>query len=192
VRFGTQSIKEIPMQRIHALDPAAAPAASRPLLAAVQKKLGATPNLFTTLAHSAAGLQFYLHQSESLASGSLPAKLREQIALATAGVNGCDYCASAHALLGKGVGVSAEEAAKNLRGVASDGRVQAALAFTRAVIDKRGRVSDEQLKTVRDAGYSDAEIVEIVAHVAMNIFTNYFNHVAGTEVDFPFLSAAAA
>jgi uncharacterized peroxidase-related enzyme len=179
------------MQRIRALDAAAAPTASQPLLAAVQQKLGVTPNLFKTLAHSTAGLQSYLQQSQALAAGVLPPKVREQIALVTAGANGCDYCASAHTLLGKGVGVSAEEAAQNLRGVASDARTQAALKFARAIVETRGNVTESQLASVRDAGYSDAEIVEIVAHVAMNIFTNYFNHVAGTEVDFPFVKAAA-
>lgn len=179
------------MQRIRALELSSAPAESRPLLDAVQKKLSVTPNLFKTLAHSPAGLQAYLQQSQALSSGALTAKLREQIALATAGANDCDYCASAHTLIGKGVGVSVDEAGNNLRGVASDERAQAALSFARAVIDTRGHVSDAQLKTVRDAGYGDAEIVEIVANVAMNIFTNYFNDVAGTEVDFPFVRAAA-
>jgi uncharacterized peroxidase-related enzyme len=157
----------------------------------VQKKLGVTPNLFKTLAHSPAALGFYLQQSQALASGVLSPALREQIALATAGVNACDYCASAHTLLGKGVGVTAGEAAKNLHGVATDARVDAALKFARAIVEKRGNVSDTQLSNIRAAGYDDAELVEIVAHVAMNIFTNYFNHVAGTEVDFPLVRAAA-
>ena len=179
------------MQRIQPLDAGATPTESQSLLAAVQKKLGLTPNLFKTLAHSPTGLGFYLQQSQSLASGTLSAPVREQLALLTAGVNACDYCASAHTLLGKGVGVSNEEAARNLRGVATDRRAQAALTFAHAIIDKRGRVTDAELNAVRDAGYGNAEIVEIVAHVAMNIFTNYFNHVAGTEVDFPFVRAAA-
>lgn len=179
------------MQRIRTLELSAAPAESRPLLEAVRSKLGTTPNLFKTLAHSPAGLQAYLQQSQALSAGALSPQVREQIALATAGANGCDYCASAHTLIGKSVGVSVEEAGMNLRGAASNGRVQAVLTFVRAVLDSRGHVSDTQLKAVRDAGYGDAEIVEIVAHVAMNIFTNYFNHVAGTEVDFPFVRAAA-
>jgi uncharacterized peroxidase-related enzyme len=179
------------MQRIRALDLPSAPAASQPLLKTVQDKLSVTPNLFKTLAHSPAGLQAYLQQSQALSTGTLSAQLREQIALTTAGANGCDYCASAHALIGKGVGIAADEVAKNLSGVATDTGTQAVLSFVRAVIDKRGHVADAQLNAVREAGYGDAEIVEIVANVAMNIFTNYFNHVAGTEVDFPFVSAAA-
>lgn len=179
------------MQRISALELSDAPAESRPLLDAVQRKLGVTPNLFRTLAHSPVALRAYLQQSQALSAGALSAQLRERIALATAGANGCNYCASAHAFIGKGLGIAADEAARNIRGEAADARAQAVLSFVRAIIDTRGHVADEPLRAVRDAGFTDAEIVEIVANVAMNIFTNYFNHVAGTEVDFPFVRAAA-
>jgi len=178
------------MQRIPALDFAAAPAASQPLLAAVQTKLGMIPNLVKTLAHAPAALKSYLQQSEALSGGTLSPALREQIALVTAGTNGCDYCASAHTLLGKHAGIDAQEAARNLRGLASNARTQAALAFAKAVIDTRGRVSNTQLQAVRSAEFGDGDIAEIVGHVALNIFTNYFNHVADTEIDFPVVRAA--
>jgi uncharacterized peroxidase-related enzyme len=179
------------MQRINALDLAAAPAASQDLLAAVQKRLGMIPNLHKTIAHSPASLQAYVRQSEALSIGVLPPALREQIALVTAGTNDCDYCASAHTLLGKHAGVNAEEAANNLRGWGAEPRVRAALVFATVIVEHQGRVSDAELQAVRAAGYSDAEIVEIIAHVAMNIFTNYFNHIAGTVVDFPLVRARA-
>ena len=159
------------MQRISALEVSAAPAASKTMLEAVQKKIGMVPNLFKTFAHSPAVLQFYLNQGEALASGSLPAALREQIALVTAGANGCDYCASAHT--------------NNLHGIAGDAKTQVALNFAKEVVEKRGRVSDAQIQAVRNAGYSEAELVEITANVATNLFTNYFNHIAGTVIDFP-------
>ena len=178
------------MQRIEALNPGNTPAASQVMLDAVQQKLGMVPNLFKTIAHSPAALQFYLQQGEALATGSLPVPLREQIALVTAGVNGCDYCASAHTLMGKGAGLNAEEMAKNLHGRASDAKTQAALDFAKAIVQSRGQVTDVQVKAVRSAGYSEADVVEIVAHVAANIFTNYFNMVAGTIVDFPPVSTA--
>jgi uncharacterized peroxidase-related enzyme len=178
------------MTRIAALNPSDASANAQAMLAAVQKKLGIVPNLFKTFAHSPAVLGSYLAQSEALAGGVLPASLREQIALATAGVNQCDYCASAHTLLGKGAGVSAQEAALNLHGNATDSKVAAALSFANAIVDSRGRVSDVQLAAVRAAGYNDAEVVEIIAHVALNIFTNYFNHIAATEIDFPLVKTA--
>jgi AhpD family alkylhydroperoxidase len=110
--------------------------------------------------------------------------------LVTAGTNDCDYCASAHTLLGKHAGVPAAEAADNLRGRAADPRVQTALAFAKAIVVDRGRISTSQLQEVRTVGYSDAEIVEIIAHVALNTFTNYFNHIAVTEIDFPVVRAA--
>jgi uncharacterized peroxidase-related enzyme len=134
-------------------------------------------------------LQFYLQQGEALAGGSLPAQLREQIALVTAGSNGCDYCASAHTLMGKGAGLAADEMAKNLQGRSGDAKTQAALDFAKAIVQSRGQVTDVQIQAVRSAGYSEADVVEIVAHVATNLFTNYFNLIAGTVVDFPPVSA---
>ena len=178
------------MQRIPALTVAAAPAASQTLLAVVGKKLGMVPNLFKTFAHSPAVLQYYLSGSEALGGGSLPATLREQIALVTAGENECDYCASAHTLMGKGAGLAADEMASNLRVRSADAKTQAALDFAAAIVSERGRVSDAQLHAVRAAGYGDAEVVEIVANVAVNIFTNYFNHIAGTVIDFPVVRSA--
>lgn len=178
------------MQRIEALNPAAAPASSKSMLDAVHKKLGMVPNLFKTFAHSPAVLQFYLTGSEALAGGALSAALREQIALVTAGENKCDYCASAHTLMGKGAGVAVDEMADNLRGRSGNAKTQAALEFARAIVRDRGRVTEAQLQAVRGAGYSEAEVVEIVANVAASIFTNYFNHVAGTVVDFPLVNTA--
>ena len=178
------------MSRITALSTANAPSASQPMLQAVQKKLGMVPNLFKTFAHSPAVLNYYLAGSEALAAAALPAALREQLALVTAGANECDYCASAHTLMGKGAGLAAGEMAKNLRGQSDNGKAKAALDFAAVIVQERGRVSDAQLQAVRAAGYSDAEVVEIVAVVAANIFTNYFNHIAGTDIDFPIVRSA--
>jgi uncharacterized peroxidase-related enzyme len=178
------------MQRIVALNLSNTPTASQAMLDAVQKKLGMVPNLFKTIAHSPAALQFYLQQGEALSAGSLPAPLREQIALVTAGTNGCDYCASAHTVMGKGVGLNADEITKNLSGRASDTKTQAALDFTKAIVQARGQVTDAQIEAVRSAGFGDADIVEMVAHVAANVFTNYFNLIARTVVDFPLVSTA--
>lgn len=177
------------MQRIPALTPAAAPASSKSMLEAVHKKLGMVPNLIKTFAHSPAALRYYLDGSEALSGGVLPAALREQIALVTAGANECDYCASAHTLMGKGAGLTASEMADNLRGHSGNTKTRAALEFAAAVVATRGQVSDDQLQAVRAAGYADAEVVEIVANVVANIFTNYFNHVAGTVIDFPVVKA---
>ena len=180
------------MQRILALTLTAAPAASRTLLEATQRKIGMVPNLFSTIAHSPAALAGHLHQSDALAGGVLTPVLREQLALVTAGENGCDYCASAHTLMGKGAGLTSAEAARNLQGHADNAKTQAALSFAKAILASRGQISDSQLAAVRSAGYSDAEVVEIVAHVGMNVFTNYFNNLARTTVDFPLVSTAQA
>ncbi len=183
------------MQRIEPVTEAGAPPKTAELLAAVKKQMGGVPNILATLARSPAGLGGYLGLAQALGTGRLPAGLREQVALAVAGANGCSYCASAHTALGKGLGLSAGEMEQNLTGRSGDPKVEAALRFVRRVLDTKGHVSDADLAAVRKAGLDDEEIVELIANTALNVFTNYFNHVAGTEIDFPVVEidrAAAA
>jgi uncharacterized peroxidase-related enzyme len=153
--------------------------------------MGMVPNLMKTMAQSPVALASYLGFSKSL-GGALTEPLREQIALAVAGANDCSYCASAHSALAANVGLAPEELAANLRGESGDDRTGAALRFARAVVGERGRVSDADLNDIRAAGYTDAQIVEIVAVVALNLFTNYFNHVAATDIDFPVVDTSGA
>ena len=167
------------------------PGAAGEILGAIKQKIGVVPNIYASMAHSPAVLAGYLGFSESLGKGTLPASLREQIALTVAGENACDYCASAHTALAKGAGVSAEEASRNLEGHASDARVDAILTFVKAVVRKRGWLDGGELAALRSAGVSDQELVEIIANVAANVFTNYFNHIAGTEIDFPVVRTQA-
>lgn len=157
-------------------------------LDAVKANIGKVPNIFQTFAHSPAVLNFYLAGSDALKGTSISAALREQIALVVAGANACDYCASAHTVIGKGEGLSDEETQKNLKGEASDEKAQAALTFAAKIVNDRGNIADADLQALKDAGYSDGEALEIVTVVAFNIFTNYFNHVADTDVDFPHVS----
>jgi len=180
------------MQRIQKVDAATAPQKTKDIFAAVKAQMGIVPNLVATMAHAPAAVSGYLGLAGALGDGALDRKLREQIAVAVAGANACDYCASAHTLLGKNAGVAAGEIARNLSGASNDARTAAALAFAVKIVRERGHVSDSDLAAVRAAGYSDEEIVEIVAHVAMNVFTNYFNHIAGTEVDFPLVATQQA
>lgn len=180
------------MPSIQPVNAANTPEKSVPILEAVARKLGRVPNLISTIAHSPAGLKFYLGQAEALAGGMLAPTLREQIALTTAGINHCDYCASAHTLAGKGSGLQPEELAANLGGRSGDPRTQAALHFVNEIVTNKGHLSADALQAIRDAGYSDAEIVEVIAHVAMNIFTNYFNHIAATVIDFPLVSSTSS
>ncbi|MFT4096769.1 MAG: carboxymuconolactone decarboxylase family protein [Rhodoblastus sp.] len=169
----------------------AAPAASRPLLEAVKKQIGSAPNLFRLVSNSAAALEGYLGLSGALAKGSLPAPTRERIALAVAEINGCNYCLAAHTYLGKNVAKLDEaEIAANRGGASNDPKADAAVRFAAKVTQQRGKVSDDDVRAVRLAGYDDAQIVEIVQHVALNTWTNYVNEVARTKVDFPAVAPA--
>jgi uncharacterized peroxidase-related enzyme len=170
-----------------------APPAARPQLEAVKKMLGSVPNLFRMVANSPAALEGYVGLLGALSKGSLPAATHERIALALAETNGCDYCLSAHAWLGQNVAkLDDAEMAANRRGASLDPRADAAVRFARQVVERRGHVNDAELRAVREAGYDDAQIIEIVQHVALNTWTNYVNSVAQTVVDFPVVSARKA
>ena len=181
------------MSRLSIPAVADAPAASQPLLAAVHKKLGVVPNLMKLLGQSPAALEGYLSLSGALDKGALDARLRESLALVLAEFNGCDYCLAAHSYIGKNlVKLSDEQIAQARDGHATDGRNAAALRFARRVAADRGRVQDADIAALRDAGFSDAETVEIVLHVALNVLTNYVNNVALTDLDFPRVSSFSA
>lgn len=165
---------------------AAAPEASRPLLEAVRTKLGVVPNLFRLVANSPAALAGYLGLNGALGEGALSLATRERIALAIAQTNGCGYCLAAHTYLASTLAkLSGAEIAKNRQGGSDDAKAAAAVAFALSVVKNRGVVGDDDVAAVRAAGYSDAELVEIVAHVALNTLTNYVNQAFGTEIDFP-------
>ncbi|MCC0029227.1 MAG: peroxidase-related enzyme [Brucellaceae bacterium] len=168
------------------------PADSRPILDAVEKQLGVVPNMFRLIASSPAALQGYIANNAALTK-TLDVKTRERIALAVAQVNGCDYCLSAHSYLGMNLAkISAEEIALNRMGRSSDAKADAAVRFAAIVAQDRGRVGAADIEAVRKAGFSDGQIVEIIAVVAENFFTNLLNVVAETEIDFPVVHAAEA
>jgi len=164
----------------------AAPTASQPLLHGVKKQIGSVPNLFRLVSNSPAALEGYLGLSAALAKGSLSAATRERVALAVAGVNDCGYCLAAHSYLGKHVArLDDAEIAANRSGSSHDPRADAAVRFAAIVVQQRGHISDTDFQAVRAAGYTDAEVIEIVQHVALNTWTNYINEVAKTDIDFP-------
>ena len=170
-----------------------APEAAKPLLAAVNQQLGVVPNLMKVVAHSPAALEGYLSLNTALSRGVLAGHLRERIALGLAQYNGCDYCLSAHDYLGRNVAKLSPQditAARDFH--ATEARTAAALSFTQRVASKQGQVSDADLQAVRDAGYSEAEVIELVLHVALNVLTNYVNNVAQTDIDFPVVQAHRA
>lgn len=171
----------------------AAPEASRPLLEAVGKQLGSVPNLFRIVANAPAALEGYLGLNGALAKGKLDPATRERIALAVAEANGCGYCLAAHTYLGKTLArLSDAEITANRNGGSTDARADAAVRFAAGIVERRGKVAGDAVDAVKAAGYGDAEIVEIVAHVALNTLTNYMNEVLGTEIDFPEVRERAA
>ena len=168
------------------------PQASKPILDAVHKQLGVVPNMFRLIAASPAALQGFTGNNGALAR-TLDVKTRERIALAVAQVNECDYCLSAHSYLGLNLAkITPEEIALNRKGRSGDAKADAAVRFAAKVVRERGKVSDGDIKAVRDAGFSDGQIVEIIAVTAENIFTNLINVVAQTDIDFPVVHAAEA
>ena len=173
------------MSRISTIDPRRATGKSRELLEGVKAKLGMTPNLMRAMANSPAVLEAYIQFSGSLGRGELPARTREQIALTVAQANSCEYCLSAHSAIASSLGLTSEQIRDARTGIAPDPKTKAILKLTTQLVEKLGRLSDDDLGAARNAGVNDAEIAEVVANTALNIFTNYFNHVAETEVDFP-------
>lgn len=168
----------------------ASPLAAQPLLAAVKQQLGTVPNLFRVLGNSPAALEGYLGLSGALRKGALDAKTRARIAMRVAELDGCSYCLSAHTYLGTTYDkLDAAELTANRDGHSRDPKAEAALTLASAVLETRGHVDDAALAAARTAGLGDAELIEIVAHVAVNILTNYVNTVAQTEIDFPRVEA---
>jgi uncharacterized peroxidase-related enzyme len=178
------------MSRIHAIDASTATGKAKELLDAVKGKLGFVPNMTRVMAASPAVLESYLGFSGSLAGGLLDAKTREQIALLTAQENHCNYCLSAHSAIGKMVGLDPQQLAASRVGDSSNPKTAAALTFAKRVLETKGQVNDADLAAVGKAGFSEGEIAEIIAHVALNVFTNYFNVATEVEIDFPKVSYA--
>jgi uncharacterized peroxidase-related enzyme len=173
------------MYRFHAISPESATGKTKTLLDAVNAKLGMVPNMMRAMANAPAVLDGYLNLSSSLSKGTLSARTREQLALAIGQANACDYCVAAHTAIGKTVGLTTEQIRDSRQGTAVDSKTDALLRFANQLVQSQGRVTDGDIQAVRQAGFDDGAIAEVVAQVALNIFTNYFNHVAGTDIDFP-------
>jgi len=181
------------MSKLPQIDPATATGAAAELLAQVQKALGVTPNMTKVMANSPALLQGYLALSGALGAGVIPAAVRERLALATAEANGCEYCLSAHTYVGANVaGVEADELERARAGESADPHTAALLALSNAVLSQRGAVSDDELEAARRAGVTDAEIGEVVGHIALNVLTNYFNILSQVDNDWPVVTPRQA
>lgn len=154
-------------------------------LDALQKKLGMLPNMFRTLAHTPVALNAFLQLSEVAGTGKLSVKQREQIALAVGESNDCGYCVAAHDAIGKMVGLTPAQIERARQAKADDVRDAAVLGLARRIVDTRGHVSTTELDAFKAAGFDDAAILEVLVSVVLNIFTNYTNHLARTDLDFP-------
>lgn len=157
---------------------------SSELLAMVQKKMGRTPNMMKTLANSPTALEFYLSASAVLGGSSIDLQDRERLALLSAKKNQCAYCESAHTAIAKGAKVSESEIAAAKQGSSANARSQALLNLSALIIEKRGHLNDKEFKQAKDAGLSDAEILDVIAISCFNLYTNYVNHIANPEIDF--------
>lgn len=173
------------MSRIPAIDPAQAQGPQKDLLDAVQKKMGKAPNMTRVMAQAPAALDGYLQLSGALGKGQLDAKVREQIALTVGEINQCNYCLSAHTAIGGMVGLSSHEIENARSARSADAKTNAILDVARTLTVNRGWLTDDELQKARNAGIRDGELLEITANVSLNILTNYVNHLADTEVDFP-------
>ena len=173
------------MQRIPTVDIASAPEGSKPVMEQIKSTFGKVPNIFASVANSPAALKTLMGMFAVLDEGALAGKVHEAIALRIGELNGCDYCRAAHTVKAKMAGASADETLAFRRGNADDAKLEAILSLATALVEKRGQVTDAELQAARGAGLSDGEILETLAIVVLNIFTNYINALVKTEVDFP-------
>ena len=174
------------MQRINALNPDTSTGASKELFDAVQSKLGMVPNMMRTMGVSPVTLGAYLGLSEAVGKSTISNKLSEQIALTVANANGCEYCNAAHSFIGeKLVGLDQDTIRAAREGRSDDLKTNAALNFAKALVEKKGRVDSYDYSKVENAGFTEAEISEIITLTVLNIFTNYYNNAINVDVDFP-------
>ena len=179
------------MTRLKALDPNEATGRSKELFEGIKSKLGMVPNMMRTMGNSAAVLEGYLNLSDALSKGSLGSKTGELIALTVAEANACNYCLSAHSFIGeKLINIDASSLAQARDGKNNNQKIEAALTFAKTLVNKAGMVNNDDVHDIKAAGYSDGDIGEVVAHVALNVLTNYLNNTANTEIDFPAVKAA--
>jgi uncharacterized peroxidase-related enzyme len=180
------------MSRIQLIDPAQAAGERQQLLAQIRGVFGTTPAMFRAVANSSAALKSMWSSFGALGSGVIPAKLAEQIAVAVADRNQCGYCLAAHTALGRKAGASAAEMAAAQQGESTDPRTAAALHFALKLVNDRAQVNDADVQALREVGFNDEQIVEILAHVALNLFTNYVNVAFDVPLDFPAVKLSRA
>ena len=173
------------MQRLNSVNVESAQARTKELLDTVQQAFGMIPNTAKVMANSPAVLESFLVFNQAMGKATIGEKLHNLVKLSTSESNSCDYCTSILSAVAPAAGLTADDILAGRTGSSEDGRTDAALKFSDAVLKNGGKVSDQQLAAVRDAGFNDAQIVEIVASVVFGCFTNFLNNVADTELDIP-------
>lgn len=172
-------------KRLNSISPESAEGEVKQLYQLIQKKMNTVPNIFKNMGNSPAVLKGYFALSDAAGQTSLSPKLREQIALTVGQANLCNYCLSAHTMIGHSTGLSDTDILKARKGASADKKENAILAFVKKVIDKKGNTTDEDVSHLKAEGVTDKELVEIILVISLNMFTNYFNHITNTELDFP-------
>jgi uncharacterized peroxidase-related enzyme len=173
------------MPTINKVDPAQATGKAKDLFAAVQKEFGKVPNAYQVLANSPATLEGFLAFAGALEGSSLSKQIRERIALVVANENDCSYCLAAHSAIAQMCGLTKEDVLNSAQAQGPDPKTTTLLAFAQAIVRDRGKLDSQDVESVRKAGFTDAEILDVMALVAINNFTNYMNHMVGTVLDFP-------
>jgi len=173
------------MSRIAIIEKTIANDEQKALLDAIDAQLGMVPNFLKVFANSPVALRAFLGLHGVANAGSLDAPTRERIALTLAQQNGCEYCVSAHTAIGRKSGLSAQEIAAARAGTSDDAQAAVAVKFARSLMDNKGEISTLELAEMRGAGYSDADIVEVITHVGMNFLTNILGKASRVEIDFP-------
>ena len=180
------------MSRINVIEKDNANPEQAELLEAIEAQLGMVPNFLKVFANSPAALRAFLGLHGIAGEGSLDAATRERIALTIAQKNECQYCVSAHTALGSKAGLNRAEIEANRAGTSHDAKAAAAVKFARAVAEHNGEVTSAEILEVRNAGYSESDIVEIITHVGMNVLTNMLGKASRIEIDFPKVDLALA
>lgn len=173
------------MSRIAPVTPEQAKGEVKEIYDDIKKNMGGKiPNVFQYMGNSSAMLQSFFSINEALNHTSLSPKLRSQIALAVGQANECNYCLSAHTTIAGGQGLQSNEIMSARKGEAQDPKIRAILHFAKLVVEKRGKVSEQDVKALKSAGVKDSELVEIILTININMLTNYFNHIVDTPIDF--------
>ncbi len=176
------------MSRVKPVSVDAAPLQIKPIFEQFKKKMGRVPNIFLNMGNSLPTLNAFVALSELADKTSLSPEIKTKLALTVAQTNHCNYCLSAHSAIAKSIGLQEQDILNARKAEAEEMKTQAILKFAKAVVEKRGEVSDQEMSSLKTAGATDQEICEIVLVITLNTFTNYFNNVVKTDIDFPLAS----